>query len=188
MARTATKTTGTTTSTKTTTASAGVKATTSAEPKIKKKVFENAELIPCKSVTSGELVMVGHKTGNIYKWADCDYIEEVEYQDLIYAVKTHSAFITRPMFIILDDEFISQNKEIEQMYSGLYSFSEINEILSLPPDVMRDVITSLPDGIKNAIKGVAATAINNGSFDSIKKIKILDEIFGTSMLQLLLDK
>lgn len=149
--------------------------------------FNNNDLIPCKSVTSGELLMVGAKTGILYKWASCDDIEDIEYQDLLYATRQRSSYVMKPYFIVLDDDFVSQNKELDKLYRGMYSFTLINDILQLEPNAMRQVILSLPAGVQEAVKGVAATKINDGSFDSIKKIKVLDEIFGTSMLQILVD-
>ena len=52
----------------------------------------------------------------------------------------------------------------------------------MPTTQMGEYIKALPVGCKNAIKGVAATMIDNGSLDSIQKIKALDEIFETNML------
>lgn len=155
--------------------------------KPEKKTFKPDDLIPCKSVTNGELIMVGAKTGINYKWAGCDYVEKVEYQDLLYVARAHSDFVMKPMFIILDDDFISQNKDVEKLYDTMYSFQEITEILKLPINKMIEVIKSQPTGIRNAIQGAAATGITAGTFDSVKKIKALDELFGTSMLQILVD-
>ena len=160
---------------------------TEKEVAIQPRKFDNSDLIPCKSVTNGELLMVGAKTGILYKWASCDDIEDVEYQDLLYTTRQHSSYVMKPYFIVLDDDFVAQNKELDKLYREMYSFAEINDILQLDPNTMRQVILSLPAGVQEAVKGFAATKINDGTFDSIKKIKILDEIFGTSMLQILVD-
>ena len=169
-----------------------VKPETKEEVAIEKKVatkkeFKNDDQIPCRSVTSGELLMEGSKSGALYRWADCDYVEYVDYQDLLYATRAHSSYLFKPFFVVMDDDFISQNKELDKLYRDMYSFKDITEILDLPVNEMKGVISNLPAGVKEAVKGVASTQISNGTFDSIKKIKILDEIFGTSMLQILLD-
>lgn len=184
------------TSTKTTTATDKVnpsstevkESTKTAAVETAKKVYDKEDLIPCKSVTNGELIMVGAKSDNVYRWADCDYVEEVEYQDLLYAVKRNSDFVMKPLFLIMDDEFVNQNKDVQKLYENLYTFKELNDILNLPVHKFKSVIISLPEGVKSAIKSLAATQIDNGSFDSVNKIKILDEIFGTDMLNTLLEK
>lgn len=152
-----------------------------------KKEFKNDDQIPCRSVTNGELLMVGSKSGALYRWADCNYVEYVDYQDLLYATRAHSSYLFKPFFVVMDEDFVSQNKELDKLYRDMYTFSDISEILDLPASEMKEVIGQLPAGVKEAVKGVAATQIDNGTFDSIKKIRILDEIFGTSMLQILLD-
>ena len=41
---------------------------------------------------------------------------------------------------------------------------------------------SLPEGAKDSIKTIATTMVDNGTLDSIRRVKILDEIFDTEML------
>jgi hypothetical protein len=154
---------------------------------VKQKQFKNNDMIPCKSVTSGELLMIGAKSGRLYTWAECDYIEEVEYQDLLYATRSKSGYVMYPRFLIMDEDFVAQDKELSAMYESLYTFNQITDILNLEPERMRQVILGLPSGIQNAIKNVAANRIVAGTYDSVKKIKILDEIFETAMLQTLVD-
>ena len=152
-----------------------------------KKEFKNDDLIPCKSVTSGELLMPGKRTGRLYRWADCDDIEYVEYQDLLYSTRSRSQYVFEPFFLILDDDFIEQNKELNKVYDGLYSYNELSELLNKPADALKTIVPGLPKGIRDALKGIVATGITNGTFDSVKKIKVFDEIFETDMLRLLLD-
>ena len=153
----------------------------------KAKSFNDTDLIECKSVTSGELIMIGKKSGNVYKWADYGDIENVEYRDLLYATRSKLSYITAPLMLILDDDFISQNKELSDFYDNVYVFKDVMEILDLPVDKMKEVVSKLPKGIKNAIKGIVATLIEEGQFDSLKKMKALDEVLGTMMVQTLAD-
>ena len=69
------------------------------------QIFDKEDLIPCRSITFGELLMVGAKTKFVYKWADYDDVQEVEYQDLIYDVKIPGGSYSRfPRFIVIDDD------------------------------------------------------------------------------------
>ena len=52
------------------------------EPAKKEKTFDPTDLVNCTSVTAGELIMIGKKSGNLYRWTDCGDTQEVEYQDL----------------------------------------------------------------------------------------------------------
>ena len=66
----------------------------------------------------------------------------------------------------------------------MYSTKDLRDILTLNPFEMRKVIETLPDGAKESIKNIAVTQISNGQLDSVKKIKLIDEIFGTEMIML----
>ena len=59
---------------------------------------------------------------------------------------------------------------------------DFENILNLPKEQMKEAIDKLPKGCKECIKGIIATHIDEGSLDSVAKIKMLDEIFGTNML------
>lgn len=144
--------------------------------------YEKEDTIPCKSLTNGKLLITGDKSGILYRWADYGDIEEVEYQDLVYMIRSHKACVTRPRFIIQDTEFVAQYPELEDLYTSLYSQRDLTDILALPISQMKTAIADLPEGAYDAIQGVAASMITSGRYDSVKKIKALDEIFGTHLL------
>jgi len=150
------------------------------------RVFDKEDLIPCRSITFGELLMVGAKTKFVYKWADYDDVQEVEYQDLIYDVKIPGGSYSRfPRFVVIDDDFLEQNPVLNDVYSKIYSKQDIRKILDLSPRELENTVKGLPKGIKDSLKTMVATMITNGTFDSMNKIKILDELLDTQMAQTL---
>lgn len=46
---------------------------------------------------------------------------------------------------------------------------------------MKEFIENLPYKLKDNVKTIASTLIQNGELDSIKKVKIIDKIFGTNL-------
>ena len=62
------------------------------EPVIERE-YKGDDLIPCRSMTKGELIYVGKKTKEVYTWADYDDVTEVEYQDLLALKSAKSPFI-----------------------------------------------------------------------------------------------
>lgn len=144
--------------------------------------FKNDELIPCKSITNGKLLVDGDKSGILYKWADYGDVEEVEYRDLLYMVRSRAPWVYKPRLIVLDEDFIEQNPDLKNIYDSMYEVKDLRDILKMSPSQMKKTIDSLPVGAKEAIKGVAATMIDRGQLDSVEKIKVLDEIFGTKLL------
>lgn len=149
---------------------------------VKKKSFKPNDGIPCTSITSGGLFMVGKKTGTLYSWVDSGDVAYVEYADLVAEVRSRGMYAFRPRFVVDDQDFINEFPELDTLYVKLYSKRDLEQILSLSPTQMRSVIDGLPDGAKDAVKTMAVTAIERGELDSINRIKVIDEIFGTNML------
>jgi len=151
------------------------------------KEYKPDDLILCRSVTQGELLLPGKKSGLLYIWSNFGDVTEVEYQDL-YALKSNkSSYIFLPHFVIDDEEFMSQTKwqDVQAIYDSMYDSEDLDAILNLLPPKFKSVLKQLPVGMQNVIKIEAATRIEAGTFDSINKIKIIDEVCGTDLMCLL---
>lgn len=148
------------------------------------KKFAADEGVDCESITTGELGLIGHKTHINYRWADRGDVTQVEYQDLVAAVRSNATHIFKPLFIIRDDDFIAQFPQVAKAYDAMYTVKDLRDVLRMPVGQMKTVVKSLPDGAKESLKTLAATMINNGSLDSIQKVKALDEIFDTKLMLL----
>lgn len=151
--------------------------------KAEKKKYALTDGIPCRSITQGGLYMHGIKSDIAYKWSNDGDVTEVEYQDLVAAVRSSVSYVMKPYFIIEDKEFVSQFPQLNKVYETMYSVRDLRSVvLDLTPNMMKSTILSLPEGAKESIKHMASAMISNGSLDSVKKIKILDEIFDTKFM------
>lgn len=146
-----------------------------------KKTFKDSDGILCRSVIQGSLFMEGLKTKILYTWVDYGDKTFVEYADLAAAVKVRSWFVFSPTFIVEDEDFIKEFPQLEKYYTENYSVMDLEEILNLPVDEMVAEVKALPKSALESLKVIAASSITDGSFDSVKKIKALDEILGTSL-------
>lgn len=155
------------------------------EKPVKDHVYKKTELIPCKSICSGVLCLIGPKTGDPYRWPSYGAIEEVEYQDLIYWVHAHKPSVFKPRFLILDDEFVRQNPVLQEIYDSMYSVRDLHQVINMPIAQMKKTIASMPDGIKESLKDVAANMFETHQLDSVQKIKAIDELLGTNILMTL---
>ena len=147
------------------------------------KKFNDRDLIPCLCVFPGSVGMTGKRTGNVYLWEDMGVVEHVEYQDLRSEVlNKKSSYIYKPLIVIEDEDFLSQNQSLAKMYEDIYTPEEIvTKIRKASADEMKKFINSLPSNIKENVKNIAATMIKDGSLDSVRKIKVLDDIFETNL-------
>ena len=151
-----------------------------------KKVEHNAnDGILCRSVTSGGLYISGEKTKILYSFADFGDEQEIEYQDLIYLIRSRDKAIFDPRIYVLDDGVVDEYPELQAMYATMIGAEDIKDILNLPAHQMQRVVSQLPKGMLEALKGQVATMIHNHSLDSVTKIKALDEVLGTNHLLML---
>ena len=72
--------------------------------KVNKPKHDPAELIECRSMVFGELMLIGPKTRMRYSWANEGDVREVEYQDLVSWRALHSPYLFNPMIIIENEE------------------------------------------------------------------------------------
>ena len=126
--------------------------------------------------------MTGVKTNIGYRWTGRGDIVDVEYQDLVPAIRLNKTHIYKPYFVISDEDFIAQFPQVEKVYASMFSYKDLTDVLKLDPERMRSAILSLPEGAKNSIKSIASSLISNGTLDSIARIKVLDEIFDTKFM------
>ena len=148
----------------------------------KKRVFNNEDPIPCESITVGELRMKGIKSNVNYIWAGRGDVTDVEYQDLVAAIRSGKSQVFSPSFIIRDEDFIKAFSQVAKIYDSMYTTQDLKEIFNLSPAQMRSAINSLPEGAKQSIRNMAASMIEKGTLDSVQRIKVLDEIFDTKLM------
>ena len=158
------------------------------EPKIVKtepKKFSPDELITCRSVTYGTLLGEGRKTKMLYTWSGYGDEVEVEYQDLLSWKSTKSQYLYAPHFVIENDELLEQWKDVREIHDKVKQI-DCDKFFDLPPEKLRIVLMNLPDGYKITVRNMANAKITNGELDSIAKIKVIDEIFGTDLKSLII--
>lgn len=149
-----------------------------------KKKYAMTDDIVCESITSGMLVLVGIKSGIVYKWADRGDIQEVEYQDVLAWIKSAAPAVMKPLVLIRDEELVAQHKQLNKVYETMYSIRDLKDVLNLPVGEMERVVRAFPEGAKSSLKNIVSSAIQNGTLDSIRKIQKLDEIFDTNLFLL----
>lgn len=147
--------------------------------------FAQDDMILCKSVTYGELLLPGKKSKLLYIWSNYGDTTEVEFQDLQALKSTRSAYLMNPYFVIEDEELLEQWPELKNLY-GKVAALDVDNLFNLPINQFKKRLREIPVGFKDSIKNIAGEKIRNGSLDSIAKINALDEILGTE-LKLMID-
>ena len=151
------------------------------EPKKVARQFNPTDLILCRSVTAGWLGLSG-KSGQYYVFENFGDEAEIEYQDLFALKSRHSNYIYAPHFVIEDEELLENPRwaDVAKFYDDeVYTLEDVNEVLNLPLSNFKTALEQLPNGLAKSLKVKVAEKIEDGTFDSLQKIKIIDEVLGT---------
>lgn len=145
------------------------------------KKYAPGDMIPCRSITYGELLLTGTKSKMLYTWANYGDVTEMEFQDLQALKSTRSSYLFKPRFIIEDPELIEQwDNDLGKMYKEIVDI-DVEDMFRLPLNQFKAKLKKAPVGVQQAVKNVAGEKILNGTLDSLAKIRAIDEILGTDL-------
>jgi len=147
-----------------------------------KKEYKDGDKIPCVSITVGGLNFVGDKSGDLYQWTNLGDVVDVEYRDLLSAVRSHSIFVYEPRFVIQDEDFLAQHDDILVRYGQLYTPQDIEQVLAMPAPQLEKTLKKMPVGAQNAVRDLAVRKIDSGELDSVQRVKVIDSFFGTELV------
>ena len=143
--------------------------------------YTPGDMIPCRSITYGELLLTGTKSKMLYTWANYGDITEMEFQDLQALRSTRSSYLFKPRFIIEDPELVEQwDNDLGKMYKDIIDV-DVEDMFGLPLGQFKSRLKKAPAGVQQAVKNIAGEKILNGTLDSLAKIKAIDEILGTDL-------
>lgn len=146
------------------------------------KKYAPDDRIECRSVTGGELILVGPKSQLQYTWADYNDTTFVEYQDLQALQSRRSQFLTKPRFIIEDEELVEQwGSMLKPIYSKTIK-KNIEDFFELPLNKFKAQLSIMPDGLKDAVKTKAVQMIESEELYDIRKVREIDAAWGTDFV------
>lgn len=152
------------------------------------RVFDKEDLIPCMSVTTGELVYHEDwsKSHTRYEWIQYGDVTEVEYQDLKAMLARKSDYLFYPHFIVTDEDFLKENPKLQDVTNQFYGLDNPRNFFDRSPVSLEAFLNSAPEGVKDAAKTAAAKLIKDGELDSIRIVKTIDSTLGTEFAKLVL--
>ena len=90
--------------------------------------------------------------------------------------------ITEPYFIIDDEDFLKQFPQVQKVYNTIYDIDDLKNVLKMSPSQIKKIVPTLPSGARESVKSIVADAVQNGSLDSVQRIKAFDEVFDTKFM------
>lgn len=153
--------------------------------KVNKPKHDPSELILCRSVRFGELILIGPKTRMPYSWANEGDVREVEYQDLMSWRALRSRYLFDPMIIIEDEDLVEEWKaDIGKIYEDVQMI-DLKEMFKLPHRQFVAQLKKLPQSMKSTVQNMAYAMIQDGTLYDLRTIKAIDEILGTELVMMI---
>ena len=148
------------------------------------KKYAPGDLIECRSVTGGALILIGPKTHLKYTWEDYGDTAWIEYQDLQALQSRKSNFLTKPRFMIEDDVLVEQwGAMLKPIYDKITD-QTIEDFFELPLNKFKAQLNIMPDGLKDAIKTKAVQMIESEELYDIRKVREIDAAWGTDFVEM----
>lgn len=146
------------------------------------KKYAPNDRIECRSVTGGELLLIGPKTQLLYTWEDYNDTTYVEYQDLQALQSRKSGFLVKPRFIIEDEELVEQwSSLLKPIYEHIIT-QNIEDFFALPLNKFKAQLKTMPSGLKDAIKTKAVQMIHDEELYDIRKVREMDMAWDTDFV------
>lgn len=157
------------------------------EEKVEPRKFAQTDPILCRSVTPGGLIVNG-RSGQKYVFSNAGDECEIEFQDLNSLKNSHSNFLYKPLLIIEDEELLENPRwvDLAQFYEEkVYGMDDVEEVLNMSISQFKSALEKLPKGLLKQLQLVMSQRMEEGTFDSLNKIKAMDEICGTDFVKML---
>lgn len=152
-------------------------------PNEQTREFQKDDLIEVKSVFAGSCTLVGRRSGNVYVWEKLGEIQYVEYQDLLAEITNrYSKYIYEPLLLIEDEDVINKNPKLKGLYDAMIDVKDIEDsLLNDSVEELRSILITLPSGLKETVKSVASTLMQDGALYDVRKIRLLDDLYHTAL-------
>lgn len=150
------------------------------------KVEKKVELDPHMYVTvkngyNGVLTYISSKTGEVFTWSKFGDEQEIELIELKACKASSKAFFINNWFLI-DDWDVIEWLGVQQYYKNALNADNFDSIFNKSAVELKKTLEKLSAGQKKTVIFRARKLIDDGTIDSIKTIKTLEECLHVELL------
>lgn len=153
--------------------------------------LDDTVLINVKSNTYGTLFFRNPRTGDSTEWGHFGDVEQLTMGDLRAMKGTQRSFYENQWIYIVgvEDEGyedvtaddICKALMVTQYYKDILDPDNFDQVFSWPEAKIKERVSMMGPGAKMNLMVAANTAIANGKLDSLKKIKIFEDLLGCEL-------
>ena len=142
----------------------------------------------------GELIYSDNRSGANVRWNEFGDVQPMTIGDLRAMRNTQRAFFSNNWIFVkevLDDEFedvtpeeIYKNLMVSQYYKGVLNPDNFNSIFRMDESAIREHVGMMSSAAKMNLIVASNDAIRRGKLDSLRKIRVLEEVLGCELVEL----
>lgn len=140
------------------------------------------QIVTVKNGFHGTLVYKSRKTGERFVWDSFGAEQDMEIGELRNARNSNKSFFVNNWFMF-DEAWIVDYLGVRQFYKFALSLDEFDSLFDKTPDEVMSVIKKLSDGQKRSVAYFAKEKISDGTIDSHKMIKMLEDVLGVELIE-----
>lgn len=148
--------------------------------KVKKNLDPNM-VVTIKNGFQGRLVYQSKKTGETFIWEEFNDEQDMELSEVKAARNSSKKFFINNWFLI-DDPEVVEYLGVEQYYKHALNSENFDEIFNKTAKEIKEIISQLSTGQKRSLAYRAKQLIEDGTVDSIKVIKALEDGLGVELI------
>lgn len=145
-----------------------VKDTITNKERKKVEVVDPNALIPCRSLTTGNLIW------GSYVWEDYGAVIEVPMKELTRMRGTKPKFL-RSLHMIIEDEKAVKELGLNELYEEVKHVDKLSELFELSISDLDYALDVLPSSLHKGIRIEAAKAIKSGTLANLNKIRLIED-------------
>lgn len=154
------------------------------ETKRPTKKFSSEDMITCVSVTPWKLIMDSSDHSRVYTWEGWGDEEDVRYGDLL-SWRTKD-IVKEPLVLIQDQDLVAQwGKDLAEAYKPFIGVDYPEELFRLPDKTFEELLRTGNRTVRSIIQVTATSMIKAENYPEIQKIKMIDDITGTCLMDFL---
>ena len=152
------------------------------EKRIVPKEIDPNQYVVVRNGFQGTLVYRSPRTGEMFEWDSFGAEQEMELRELRNAKNSEKSFFINNWFMF-DDEWVVDYLGVRQYYKNSVKIEDFDKLFSKPPEELKKVLKSMPDGQKSSVAYRAHELIANGEIDSRKTIAAIEEGLGVELIE-----
>jgi len=146
----------------------------------KNKKINDSDLIPVMNGLMGGLYYHSERTNRSWEFKEFGQEDNIEYGELLTLRNRSPRMLTEGMLIILDEE-VQREFGLVDLYENILTKENIDLVFEKSYDEIVKLIDVMPKGTQKTFVNKAQEKFNEGSLDSMKLIKYIEQKFGFSL-------